>query len=701
MQASKCGLGADQRSLAVYARILGLSWGVDIRFDERLPTAMTDGKTIFLPLRQQMGSEEDAILAEGLVDHEAGVHCRQTDFDLGQTLLEGEPAITLAISNILEDVWGERELCALKPGCGPTIDKALEIMLRRGVFRGPDPKSEPAAHVVNTVLMGLRTIKRGQVVLADLYKAHRDFAEASLGPELVEKVWQKACEVDGVSSTQQAIILAKEIVALIAQQAQSQGDGQGQPPPEQQQEHESQDQDSAQAGAQHQAQQQTQQDGQQSGQQPGQGGKGGRPGQSARDGQADPQRGKPGSASSGQDSGNEKADQGEPHEGAPSASGASQGTPKQGQSGAPGQGSQEGNGQPTAPASQPGSGQPEEQPSPQPQPQPQPSAQAEAQAKAQEMARKVLDATASQTGSGEFADQLSKALGAAGKAQKPTFGSGNESVGARGAGTRWDLNTRELVDEVPYLSQRIGELARPVSIKLGNKLEDALTSLVETAVDFRRSGRRIQSRILPGVITAAKTRIFRHQDEQEGIDTSVLILTDISGSMRSGFGGQMSCLEAAYACTRALGDVLDRFQVPFAVRLFGHQLTRVKSFEQSWRRHRLYMTPITEGSTCTDQALLSVVPEIANRQEQRKLLVLLTDGIPADETAAAAAMAEARRAGVEVATLLISASGAQAMNSFKQVLDKFGIAHTTVHQSEELANGMFASVKAAVQTQRV
>ena len=711
MQASKGGLGADQRSLAVYARILGLSWGVDIRFDERLPTAMTDGKTIFLPLRQQMGSEEDAILAEGLVDHEAGVHCRQTDFDLGQTLLEGEPAITLAISNILEDVWGERELCALKPGCGPTIDKALEIMLRRGVFRGPDPKSEPAAHVVNTVLMGLRTVKRGQVVLADLYKAHRDFAEASLGPELVEKVWQKACEVDGVSSTQQAIILAKEIVALIAQQAQSQGDGQGQPPPEQQQEHESQDQDSAQAGAQHQAQQQTQQDGQQSGQQPGQGGndkadqvgKGGRPGQSARDGQTDPQRGKPGSASSGQDSGNEKADQGEPHEGAPSASGASQGTPKQGQSGSPGQGSQEGNGQPTAPASQPGSGQPEEQPSPQPQPQPQPqpSAQAEAQAKAQEMARKVLDATASQTGSGEFADQLSKALGAAGKAQKPTFGSGDESAGARGAGTRWDLNTRELVDEVPYLSQRIGELARPVSIKLGNKLEDALTSLVETAVDFRRSGRRIQSRILPGVITAAKTRIFRHQDEQEGIDTSVLILTDISGSMRSGFGGQMSCLEAAYACTRALGDVLDRFQVPFAVRLFGHQLTRVKSFEQSWRRHRLYMTPITEGSTCTDQALLSVVPEIANRQEQRKLLVLLTDGIPADETAAAAAMAEARRAGVEVATLLISASGAQAMNSFKQVLDKFGIAHTTVHQSEELANGMFASVKAAVQTQRV
>ena len=557
MQASnKDGLGADTRSLAVYARILGLSWGVDIRFDERLPTAMTDGKTIFLPLRQQMGSQEDAILAEGLVDHEAGVHCRQTDFDLGQTLLEGEPAITLAISNILEDVWGERELCALKPGCAPTIDKALEIMLRRGVFRGPDPKSEPAAHVVNTVLTGLRTVKRGQVVLADLYKAHREFAEASLGPELVEKVWQKACEVDQVASTQQAIVLAKEIVALIAQQAQGQGDEQGQPPPEQQQGHESQDQESAQAGAQDQAQQQTQQDGPQPGQQPGQGGndeadqegKGGQSGQPAQDGQTDPQRGKPGSASSGQDSGNEQASQGEPGTGAPGApgsSGASQGAPKQGQSASPGQGSRSGTGQPTAPASQPGAGQPEEQQSqasPQPQPQPKPSAQAEAQAKAQEMARKVLDATASQTGSGEFADQLSKALGAAGKAHKPTFGSGDESPGARGAGTRWDLNARDLVDEVPHLSQRIGELARPVSIKLGNKLEDALTSLVETAVDFRRTGRRIQSRILPGVITAAKTRIFRHQDEQEGIDTSVLILTDISGSMLSGFGGQMSCL---------------------------------------------------------------------------------------------------------------------------------------------------------------
>ena len=699
MQASRQqGLGADTRSLAVYARILGLSWGVDIRFDERLPTAMTDGKTIFLPLRQQMGSQEDAILAEGLIDHEAGVHCRQTDFELGETLLKGEPAITLAISNILEDVWGERELCALKPGCGPTIDKALDIMLRRGVFRGPDPKSEPAAHVVNTVLMGLRTVKRGQVVFADLYKAHREFAEASLGPELIEKVWQKSCQVDQVSSTKEAILLAKEIVALIAQQAQGQGSGQGQPPP---QNGDGQEQKAGQPGAQ--GTPAKEQESQQSGQkQPGQepGDRGNQQSDQAKKDQpaaSSAQDGQTSSASTEQDPGNQ-ANPGESSRTSPGNAGASQGAPKQGKDESAGAGDQQAKGPSGQPSNQAGSGQPEGRPSEQ---KAEPSAQEKAQAKAQEAAKKVLKADASQTGSGEFADQLSKALGAPGKAQKPTFGSGDEMAGARGAGNNWDIIARDLLAEEPPLTQHIGNLSRPVAIKLGNKLEDALISIVETAVDFRRSGRRIQSRILPGVITAAKTRIFRHQDEQEGIDTSVLILTDISGSMRSGFGGQMSCLEAAYACTRALGDVLDRFQVPFAVRLFGQQLTRVKSFEQSWRRHRAYITSRTEASTCTDRALLSVVPEIAHRQEQRKLLVLLTDGIPADETAAAAAMAEARRAGVEVATLLISANGAPAMNNFRQVLDQFGIPHTTVRVADELAAGMFESVKTAMQAQRV
>jgi cobaltochelatase CobT len=703
MQASRQqGLGADTRSLAVYARILGLSWGVDIRFDERLPTAMTDGKTIFLPLRQQMGSQEDAILAEGLVDHEAGVHCRQTDFELGETLLKGEPAITLAISNILEDVWGERELCALKPGCGPTIDKAIEIMLRRGVFRGPDPKSEPAAHVVNTVLMGLRTVKRGQVVLADLFKAHRDIAEASLGPELVEKVWQKACQVDQVSSTKEAINLAKEIVALIAHQAQGQSSGQEQPPPE---EGDGQEQEVGKPGAQGQPskeQESQQSDQQKPGQQPGDGGNE-QSDQDKNDQPAAPsaQEAQSSSATTGQGASNQ-TNPSESSRTSPGDAGASQGAPKQGQDESSGPRSEQAKGPSGQPSNQPpnqaGSGQPEGKPSEQ---KAEPSAQEKAQAKAQEAAKKVLEANASQTGSGEFADQLSKALGAPGKAQKPTFGSGDETAGARGAGNNWDISDRDLLVEDQALTQHIGKLSRPVAIKLGNKLEDALISLVETAVDFRRSGRRIQSRILPGVITAAKTRIFRHQDEQEGIDTSVLILTDISGSMRSAFGGQMSCLEAAYACTRALGDVLDRFQVPFAVRLFGDQLTRVKSFEQSWRRHRAYITSRTEGSTCTDRALLSVVPEIAHRQEQRKLLVLLTDGIPADETAAAAAMAEARRAGVEVATLLISANGAPPMNDFRQVLDQFGIPHTTVRVADELAAGMFASVKTAMQAQRI
>lgn len=75
------------RSLVIYARMLGISWDVEVVFDPTMTTAATDGRRIVLcPL--DVGDDEDATLVEGLIAHEAGVHCRFTDFKAAAERLE-------------------------------------------------------------------------------------------------------------------------------------------------------------------------------------------------------------------------------------------------------------------------------------------------------------------------------------------------------------------------------------------------------------------------------------------------------------------------------------------------------------------------------------------------------------------------------------------------------------------------------------
>lgn len=128
------------RSLVIYARMLGISWDVEVVFDPTMTTAATDGRRIVLcPL--DVGDDEDATLVEGLIAHEAGVHCRFTDFKAAAERLEqlakslkavgSLPQIISSLSNIFEDVWGERELYKIMPGCRNRIAASLDILSNR------------------------------------------------------------------------------------------------------------------------------------------------------------------------------------------------------------------------------------------------------------------------------------------------------------------------------------------------------------------------------------------------------------------------------------------------------------------------------------------------------------------------------------------------------------------------------------------
>lgn len=621
-QSAKVRAQARFRSLAIYAKLLGRRWNVTVVFDPRCRTAQTDGKVIKL-CPCSIGDEEDAVLMEGLIDHEAGVHCLQTDFDVANARLISEPELVRVLSNVFEDVFGERELKRIKPGCAKTINRALEIMTSRGVFSAPEPDDHPASLLVGGLVYGLRSRLLGQTVMEDFFVQRWKLLADAVGQPLADELWALANQVDQVKNTSQAIDLAKKVYEKIKQSAE-------QPPP---------------PPADSQASNGSGDAGSPSGSDPSETGDKG-------DADGGPEDQAPGDDDGGEaddqpgTGGNAEDDDSSAH-GDPSPGGAS-GSESQGDQGAD---------------PQPG------------------KTQAQQQA-----AQETIDATSSQSGTGDLADVLAEALGA----------SEAEAAAARagiGAGTTWELDRGSPIESLT-MDALISELARPVAVRLGSKLDQLLEAEVNVATELKRSGRRMQSQRVVRLVTQADTRVFRSSDEMTAIDTCMMILTDISASMSAKLqGGAVSRIEAASAVTRALGDCLSRFDVPFAVRYFGSRLTRVKEFDNNWRNSRSLYWRDLEGSTCTDQALLGVIPEIASRNEQRKLLVLVTDGVPANSAATVLALQEARRNGVQVTTVLVTADNT--LSSLAAELNQAGLPAATVKSPDELAQRVFEAVQSA------
>lgn len=217
----------SNRALAMLASIIGRRHGIEVVFDAGVQTAATDGKKISLPLISDLGNDDHVALIEGLLDHEA-MHVRFTDFSVK---LGAHGPVVATLTNLFEDVWGEREQAVVYPGCARNIRKSMQVMIEMGLYKGPDAdvvNEAPAAILVNWLINGLLARWYGLdelQVFTDQYRVHVD---ALLGKDLVDEVWTIACKVDGISSTQGSQKLALSIVNLLKKRAKEQPQ-QGQP----------------------------------------------------------------------------------------------------------------------------------------------------------------------------------------------------------------------------------------------------------------------------------------------------------------------------------------------------------------------------------------------------------------------------------------------------------------------------------------
>ena len=217
----------SNRALAMLASIIGRRHGIEVVFDAGVQTAATDGKKIFLPLISDLGNDDHVALIEGLLDHEA-MHVRFTDFSVK---LGTYGPIVATLTNLFEDVWGEREQAVVYPGCARNIRKSMQVMIEMGLYKGPDAdisNEAPASILVNWLINGLLARWYGLDELQVFTAQYRVHVDAVLGKDLADEIWTIACKVDGISSTKESQKLALSIVNLLKKKAKEQPE-QGQP----------------------------------------------------------------------------------------------------------------------------------------------------------------------------------------------------------------------------------------------------------------------------------------------------------------------------------------------------------------------------------------------------------------------------------------------------------------------------------------
>ncbi|MEF2144164.1 MAG: VWA domain-containing protein [Desulfovibrionaceae bacterium] len=228
------------------------------------------------------------------------------------------------------------------------------------------------------------------------------------------------------------------------------------------------------------------------------------------------------------------------------------------------------------------------------------------------------------------------------------------------------------------------------STALRTQLQGLLQSSVLTRSKISRQG-RLDARQLHRV-SVADARVFKRNGRKVGINTAVHILLDCSGSMRRRIG---LTTQVCHAVANAL-DAIDGINVGVTAFPAGSPTDGGNGNDQGPTvcpilRHGERMHPnfavSATGCTPLGEALWWVLQQIQPLPENRKIILILTDGDPDSLPVARDAIEDGRRFGVEIYGLGILSE------SISRLLPEHS---RTINDLSELAPTMFGMLRGAL-----
>lgn len=675
---------AIARSMPVIAKVVCRNFGVKVFFDAGgVPYA--DPRGVHLPASlKAVGTERDAILLNGFLDHEAA-HVRYSDFNVGTKC---RTPFEKTLVNIIEDIRIERLIGEAFPGCKKNL-AAVTLLLDADTV--PSEADSPADILMGWLSASLRKKELGHQTHDGLFDIH---ARQMLGKKLRDDIMQIATQGSRAPSTLDVLYAVQKIVDLLSesakqqqQQEQQQQQGAAQHPEsgssapsdaddevEKEAEHaadadddeDEQQQNSSSSSDQDMPGNSSSDDDERSpstpqdpsgskGDDPASGGE-----QQDKDGQqartsssqpgspsddADQQSGDHGFGgnSAGQSAANSDGD----GDSSSSGSGGSQSDGAAGGSSS-GQREQASSGQDASSGTSPGTsggaasvGNQDDGSST--------SSSQVADGSAVGCAEPICDAEAvAQALQGAGADKLAEALKEAMEGL----------IGTQATNCIEEENVRlsQLTARGRYINSDTQRAVRIVA----NQLDALLWSKLDEQ-RYTTSTGRMNANLVAKVVVGSD-RVFEKREEAEGLNTAVKVLYDVSGSMD--YAKRKAATETAAIVTEACS----RYDVAVSVAAFDDEIFPIKSFDDEWRQVGSRIDHVRgDGGTLMGAVHAWSVGEIVQQPQERKIVLIATDGLPNSFPGLAASVAEAARYDIETRFVLIGANELRAKQFHAQV----------------------------------
>ena len=187
------------------------------------------------------------------------------------------------------------------------------------------------------------------------------------------------------------------------------------------------------------------------------------------------------------------------------------------------------------------------------------------------------------------------------------------------------------------------EEALRASIALRSRLQGLLQAKTHKFMSYGRKGSLATKNLYR--LSCGNPRVFQQPTESQGLNTAVHLLLDVSGSM----SGEPIIIarQACYAVIKALSGIKG---INPAVTAFPADYTdnSVVPLVRHGEALPDYLAVDASGTTPLAQALWWVMQEMIQLREDRKIILILTDGMPDCFASASAALDTAKQIGLEV-----------------------------------------------------
>lgn len=275
--------------------------------------------------------------------------------------------------------------------------------------------------------------------------------------------------------------------------------------------------------------------------------------------------------------------------------------------------------------------------------------------------KQILAAGAGDFRSGDLGDMVSEELSdAAEEARKQACDKGAAVF----------ASTPLEVDKAPDGTSEL-ELVLGESQQLRTKLAIRMQSQEVVRSGHRRQGHRLDGNVAHRLVIG-DTRVFQRRARVHKVNTAVQLLLDVSGSM----SGENVVLARRAMLAAAVGiSQIDGCKVAAAA---FPSLQVMKEFDEPARVSARRFSLEADGGTPLAQALVWAAASLSLRREERKMLVVATDGAPDDSVTSAELIRRYARAGVDVIGIGIGTGSVQHLFPMSAVITSVAELPTTM-----------------------